>query len=89
MYNEEQELELEAAIKVLLKHSNIMSPSIKLSDLMLTLVENQHRTIQQTFIKNINDFLVDYSEIGYDGRNEASVLYTKKVKELNQVFPFI
>ena len=85
----DQEQEIDDAIKVLLKHCNSMNMRVPLSDALNTLVSNEHRTIQQTFIKNINDFLVDYSENGYDGRNESSVLYAKKVKELEWVFPFI
>ena len=87
--NKIERVDLENAIQVLLDHSNIMSPSDKLSEVFNDLIRKQHRTIQQSFIKSIHDFLVEYSDSSYDLRNETSVLFAKDVKSQEQYFPFI
>jgi len=81
--------DLENAISVLLKHSNIMNPKEDLSEVLNSMVKKDHRTIQQSFIKSIHDFLVEYSDSPYDLRNETSVLFAKDVKSQEQYFPFI
>ena len=77
------------AIKVLLKHMNIMAPGYDLGVLMSAMLEGEHRTIAQSFMKEINSFLVRYSEVGYDQRNENSVKFAKDVKALDAYFPMI
>jgi len=81
--------EIENALKVLLNHSNVMSPNDNLSDVLTDLMKSEHRTIQQSFVKEIHDFLVKYSNFRYDLRNEASAKFARDVKELNAGFPFI
>lgn len=42
-------------------------------------VENQHRTLQQSFMGDVIIFLKDYAQTKYfDARNEASVEFAKK-----------
>lgn len=83
------EQEVKDAINVLTDYCNTMSPSVKLSTILTSVVTREHRTIQQALIKSLNDFLVEYSDASFDGRNEQSVIYAKKIKELDHYFPFI
>ena len=77
------------ALELLLNQCNIMNPGYDLGELMADIVEREHRTIAQKFIKEINTFLVKYSETGYDARNEESVIFAKKVKDIEQFFPYV
>ena len=79
--------ESENAIKTILNHSNVMNPSYNLGELMNEMVTKEHRTIQQTFIKEIHNFLVEYSKVSYDLRNEEAIKFAKSIEETN--FPFI
>jgi hypothetical protein len=41
-------------------------------------VENQHRTLQQSFMGDVINFIKDYAKTQYfDGRNEDSVRFAK------------
>ena len=83
------EQEAKDAIRVLLNHQNIMVPGYKLGEILNGLVSGEHRTIQQSFVKEIHNFLVEYSESNYDLRNEESVKFAKSVKDNSFHFPFI
>lgn len=88
MKNYEKE-EMINIINDLMDQQNIMNPKVKLSEVLNEVVSKQHRTIQQSFVKNIHDFLVSYSDNSSDLRNEASINFAKSVKKLDCNFPFI
>lgn len=81
--------EMKTLIKELMDHSNIMSPECNISDVLFDIVSGTHRTIQQSFVKELHDFLIKYSELNHDARNEKSIDFAKKVKDLDLYFPFV
>lgn len=80
---------VEAAIQTLLTECNTMgNPNIAtpIADALLA----EHRTIQQSFLKEFAAALYIYSELATtDLRNEAAVSFAKKVADLNHHFPYI
>ena len=50
---------------------------------------SKHRTSQQLLIKLLSKIVKNYSETRYDPRNQASVLWAKKVSEIDNNFPYI
>ncbi len=53
-------------------------------------IRNQHRTIQQNFVRSIAMFLDIYRDSDFDMRNEASVKFAKEAIEFNVLeFPYI
>ena len=81
--------ELEKAVKLIIDNCNSMNPKEDLRQILLYEMIKNHRTIQQLFMKQINNFLVEYSETSFDLRNEASVKFAKDVKEIEAYFPYV
>ena len=52
-------------------------------------LKRKHRTSQQLLIKLFSKIVKNYSEARYDPRNQASVLWAKKVSEIDNNFPYI
>lgn len=68
---------------------NIMSEK-ELEEGMLNALLDEHRTLQQSFFRVLHNVLEQYADTKYyDLRNEASVEYAKKVRELDHYFPLI
>ena len=81
--------ELENAIKVILNHCNAIGNEGVVASSLENAIVSDHRTIQQTFFRELNQFLVSYSEQRFDARNQSSVEFAQKVKELDSFFPYI
>lgn len=62
-------------------------------DLQIALIDHlqrEHPTLQQLFFKVIHKAICDHADRTYtDLRNEASVAWAKKVKEIEEYFPLI
>ena len=50
---------------------------------------SKHRTSQQLLIKLFSKIVKNYSEARHDPRNHASVIWAKKVSEIDNNFPYI
>ena len=85
----ENEEKLEEAIQVIMNASNYFDSDDVVSKALFKVISKEHRTISQSFFRAFNKFLGEYSTIGYDARNEQSVLFAKKVVELEHHFPLI
>jgi len=77
------------AAKTLIKASTSKTFEGAVSDGLLEAMMKTHRTEQQIFMSELYQFLVSYSAQGYDGRNEQSVKFAQKVKEIEPFFPYI
>ena len=65
---------------------NAMGIEQRLAPVFLTEFNKIHRTLQQTFFRFLRDFIERYakqSDSYFDGRNEASREYSKKISELH------
>lgn len=56
-------------------------------------VTRQHRTLQQNFVRTVNAFIHSYAKATSDGRNDASVKWCQKIREIDNTdgcyFPFV
>jgi hypothetical protein len=55
-------------------------------------VTRQHRTLQQSFFRSFSKLIEKYGtqeDCWFDGRNEASGKWCRKVSETDQYFPFV
>jgi hypothetical protein len=88
-------------IKNLRQKNTVIESFVKLmrseyaeSDLLIEMLTHeiryQHRTNQQSFVKNMFNFLKEYAKSLHDGRNVDSVKWAKEATELESAyFPFI
>ena len=80
--------EVEKAMNVIMKQLNIMGTSNVGTTIAEVLMED-HRTLQQNFFREIYTAMCLYSDSYSDLRNEASVDFAMKVKQMEQYFPFV
>ena len=52
-------------------------------------ITSKHRTSQQLLLKLFSKIIEEYSKARYDPRNEASVIWAKKVSEIDNNFSYI
>ena len=85
-----KEIAQEATLVIIDQLNNIRSSARdEVADGILYALYSSHRTLQQSFVSAINDVLVEYAVKGYDPRNEASVKFANKVKDIHMTFPYI
>lgn len=60
-----------------------------LATALLNAMNEEHRTLQQSFINSIALFIKMMSEMPIDLRNQAAVEWCKKVSEIEAIFPRI
>jgi hypothetical protein len=92
----ERNKQLKEAIEVIFRNLNCMGREKEVGEAIVDVIDSQHRTLQQAFMRNvmvpiIQSFAKRYGNGFYDLRNEATV---KACIELNEVlgkhgFPFI
>ena len=77
------------AMQTLIDSTNCMVGEKEMVQGMLDALLGSHRTLQQSFFRVFAKTMDHYSHAHYDLRNEASVEFAKKVKELDHHFPFV
>jgi len=89
--NQESQDELKAAINTVMKHLNYMGvKEADIGKLISDTVQREHRTIQQTFWRTINEAATDYGRYAsVDLRNEGSRVWCNNVSEIETTMPFI
>ncbi len=73
----------------LIDHTNCMTGEEAVIQGIVEALQGSHRTLQQSFVRCMAKALIEYSNTRFDARNEASIDFAKKVKELEHHFPFI
>lgn len=85
--DDEANAEVEAALKVLFKHANVMGSDGIISSNFAVALQGEHRTIQQTFIREIKSGIEKYAEdnANYtDARNEGGVKWAQAVASIGE-----
>ncbi len=80
---------VQKAMTALVDSTNCMAGESEMVDGMLNALTGSHRTLQQTFFRVFAKMAEQYAEANSDLRNEASVAFAKKIKELEHHFPFV
>lgn len=83
------------AIKTILNEVNTLGGNTVAETIAATLI-NEHRTLQQNFMREFSKALAIYSGStglpgagAYDMRNQASIDFATKVKEMDHYFPMV
>ena len=77
------------AMTTLIDSTNCMCSEREMVDGMLEALNGSHRTLQQSFFRVFAKMAEQYADTRSDLRNEASVDFAKKVKELDHHFPLV
>lgn len=86
----ERKNEAKDAMVKLIDTTNVMGGEKDVAAGLLEALLSSHRTLQQSFFRAFADAMEHYAETPFvDLRNEASVEFAKKVKELDHYFPFV
>ena len=81
--------ELEQAIKTLIKGCSTLGSNGVVAEALDKIISKEHRTIQQSVMRELHEFICNYRHTAFDLRNQASVEFAKKVKDLNADFPLV
>ena len=79
---------IDDALKVIFQQLNTLGDS-KMGETLADHLQSEHRTLQQSFFRELYKALEIYQHSSYDLRNEASVKFAKKVMEEGEYFPFV
>jgi len=87
----ESQQEIQEAMAVILKHLNYMGiREADVGKVISDTVQKEHRTIQQTFWRTVNEAATDYGRYAsVDLRNEGSREWCNKAAEIEVVLPFV
>jgi hypothetical protein len=77
------------AMKVVVNSTNTMGCEKELVERMLIVLNGSHRTLQQSFFRVFAKTMEQYADARCDLRNEASVDFAKKIRDLDHHFPFV
>jgi hypothetical protein len=81
--------EIKEAMETLMNGVNSFD-SDSIASIMHDVVKSNHRTLQQSFVRNLQIFLDYHSRTEYtDLRNEASVEFAKAVRDLEHHLPMV
>ncbi len=78
--------ETREAMAVLVNTMNIMGGDKDFAQGIFEGLSQQHRTLQQDFMRAFAHAMVQYAEINTDLRNQDSVAFAKKITELEHGF---
>ena len=88
--NKETKDKLETAVKDVISSLNCLGSGNEAAEVISNTVKSDHRTLQQNFWRAIQGAASNYAEnTCIDMRNEASVRFTKQIRELNAPLPYI
>ena len=79
---------VEAAMKVIMKEVNTLGKNT-VAETIAEVLMRDHRTLQQNFMREFVKALCIYSDSYTDLRNEASVDFAMKVKQMEHYFPMV
>ena len=89
MTNEEINENMEAGLKIIFNSCNYMGGEKERAEILAKVLQSEHRTIQQSFMRVFKMAMVEYSESNTDGRNESAVALAKEIANSNEYLPFI
>jgi hypothetical protein len=79
-----------AAMATIIDATNVMGSEKDVAAGILEGLLSSHKTLQQSFMRAFIEAMKEYADTPFrDARNEASVEFARKVKELDVHFPFI
>ena len=87
--NNEADEKIKEIVESLFKEINVMGKEEEVSSLLNQYVSRQHRTLQQSFIRVIQQFFTQYSTNDYDPRNEGAVKLAEKISKMEVHLPYI
>jgi len=68
---------------------NVIGKEDELSTQLHRLISQQHKTLQQSFIRIMYQFFLKYSANRYDPRNEGAVKFAEEISKMKVFLPYI
>ena len=80
---------MEQIVEDLFKEINVLGKEDEISSQLHQLISQQHKTLQQSFIRIMYQFFLKYSANRYDPRNEGSVKFAEEISKMEVFLPYI
>ena len=88
MPNPTKNEKIDDALNVIFQQLNTLGDS-SMGETLADHLQSEHRTLQQSFFRELYKALEIYQDSHYDLRNEASVKFAKAVIQQDHYFPFV
>ena len=85
----ETDKKMKEIVERLFQEINVMGKEAEVAYLLSLYVSRQHKTLQQSFIRVMHQFFIEYSDSSYDLRNEGAVKFSEKISKMDVCLPYI
>ena len=84
-----KETRAEEAMEELIRCVNVLGGEEDIAEVMARVLQNSHRTLQQSFIRTFMLAMEEYRNTSTDLRNQAAVDFAKNITEQEFYFPLV
>jgi hypothetical protein len=89
-HDNDTDTNIKTIVEELFKEINVMGKEEEISRQLYQLISQQHKTLQQSFIRIMHQFFTKYSaNKNYDLRNEGAVKFAEQIKQMEVFLPHI
>jgi hypothetical protein len=89
-HDQEADTKIKTIVEDLFKEINVMGKEDEISSTLHKIISQEHKTLQQSFIRIMHQFFTKYSaNKNYDLRNEASVRFAEQIKQMEVFLPHV
>ncbi len=88
-YKSETDENIKQIVECLFKEINAMGKEAEVAYLLNLYISRQHKTLQQSFVRVMHQFFIEYSDSSHDLRNEGAVKFSEKISKMEVCLPYI